>query len=549
MRSVILLGCAALYLLLAWPALQKPLMIDETVFAMDAAAARYGQFGMWHPPFYFDLLRGLYHLGGLRDQALRVLGVVGVLLNFLLAARLCRQVAHEEQIPNMTPWVWLGMATHPLLVQGSTILDIDTTILPSLILLFLVTFLLRATQPTLPWLVGIAGCFFLNLWAKMTTSLALPVSVGLWYALQRQWRLGFRVTVWLVVIGGGLFLGAWWWYAHAFDLPYGAVFGRTVGAFTSEFYRTWLPPVVALLNRCVRVGLWIGPFTLALFGLGLWSRLAVWKSRRNLKTLDLCWLVATILLVGYCLIGGTMFGFAKYHVPWVPLAAVCVASAAARMSRPRLITLAVACVAVGLTVGVGFDPLYWWNYRVRLAAILEPSRAPALVWQLVGFLGLYAMLMALVVRLERSRPIVQRWMIATLVSAIVWNVGLAWQQRYAPYSTTYIYGRNVTEMRQLAGRLTQVAAQRPGSSLVAPEDVLFIAGLPWSEYPSHRVKELDGFLAALRDPRVAAIVTSPVWNEGRFFREVFDDPQVRRLLDTHFIATPLGLSTVWLRRD
>lgn len=550
MRAVILLACAVFYLVLAWPALHKPLISDEAAgFALDAAQPHYGLISIWHPPLCFDLLRGLCHLG-LRDQGLRLLGVVGVVVSFLLIERLCRRIAQEEHTPDTTVWAWVFFATNPLLIQGSTLLDIDTTVLMPLMLLWLAVFSAGSGRPTLAWLLRCAAVLWLNLWAKLSTPLAFPIVAAVWYGLQHRWREALRVVGFISLLAAGAFLVAWGVYAKAIGQPFASVFGRATDVLTiaPHFPGVWLSPIGELANRTMRLVLWLGPFLCLLCGLALWKRAARWTAGRPLGTLDLCWLVTLPIVVGYLLLGHHG-GFPKYHFPLVAPFAIGLASFVVRADRVPWFQLGLLAVSGTVFMGwVGLDPLYLWNYQLRLAVILAPEQVSHCFWQLAGVLGLYALVFAVAVVLQMKRPLAQRLLPAALTGLLVWNVSVAWLQWRAPYSTTFLYGRDTTQMVRLAERLKGLAAARPGSDIVAPEDVLYLAGLPFSRHRATDLWHREGFLRVLTDPNVSTVVTSPEWYSISFYRRVLPDPDVARLLKEHFRPVPFGLETIWMRQ-
>lgn len=549
-----LLGCAWVGWFVS-RVLARPLCADEAFFAY---VARQPLSAFAHPPCYLQLLRVVYLLMHPPATWLRLIGVVT-----LAATAIVTYGIAERWEPRGGRWALGLLLTSPLMLQGAVLLDIDNTILTWWTITS-IWWVMRTRWPLRwPSLLGLSAWWALGLWMKLTTPLLWPPVIGLIYVSRGLTRRGVRDVLLLSAIGLALFLGAWTWYAMAHAVPWDAIFsGRTWAVLRRGASDTGSSVWRELGERAVRIGVWIGPVMLLLWG---WATRQAWKARAALAHRE-AWLAALALgwaiLLGYWIVGGVIWSVARYHIPGLPVYAAVCGAMVARLTQdarlPRTVTAALIGLAVaGALVLVG-DPVYLVNYTLRHALLTEPARVPqqllALGGRIVGMLGVVAVVAGwLWWRRTRwqlnSRTILG---LALGISAMGLGAGLLVLQARADYSTTYTYGRPVATYAAAQRCAMRVYAADPDAQLMVPFDTIQ-AALPNTEFRRVIVNEWyhvgtpEALLDALSNPRLALVVIDPDFSWARTVRDVWHHPRVRDALQRDFIRVPLGTAEGWAR--
>jgi hypothetical protein len=553
--------CAGLLLACVLPRMDTPLMVDDVHFAGEAEHDRYqGYLESWHPPLYPDLLRWCRMWIGWHDADLRWSSLIfGVLVMVAL-------MWYGEQLATgigiLAGFLWM---LHPLVVQSRTILDIDNTLLPLGFVLLLFRIMSWTFPLTRRQLFELILGFTALLCCKLTSPLALLPALVLVACLQRRIWMGVRTAAIVGLSGSLIFLVLWTWYATVYQAPYGAVFGRTTEMVLRGPSGLTIPPLMELINRCVRVGVWLDPAVLCLWGWSLWR----WWTRRTTDTriaaLDIWCAMSLVMFLGYALIGGTIFGLAKYHIPLVALmmlpTAALLVYAGHGLTRQQWVQLALICV---ITVPARFyivgDLIYAVNYTIRLAHVLSLPDAGStaqlafagtvVYWG--GWTGVVLLCCVITLRMFRHTHNAGRYGIACLVMVLSTYVAVNLIHLRAPFSTTYAYGRPFVDYAASVAFSRSYHAQYPDRVIIGPEDELYTARvlqhMP-TEFQYTYLQTRANFLRAIRDPRVGAIIYEPVYNSSIFYRTILPDTEVQRALYTRFTRRDMGNHVVWTTHE
>ena len=360
--------------------------LEQSLREMPAAEARFGAFyGLWHPPLYVYLL-ALATLAGPGDAWLRAVGVVCLGLSFGIIWRMSRDALGADA-PRLVVALPISFAVFsPIVTQGSLYVDIDNTILATLMLLFLWQFTQpgdRLTPRRLAWLVALLT---LMLCAKLTT---LPM---VWLACVVYAAAGDRprrdlLAVTIVGAGAVAVFGVMYAaYCAAFRLPLGYMFDLGFGGRFDLFGSL---KTVAQVIRSARWNLaWMSPVLAVLLAGVAVERVAAYVRTRRVTPPD-AWLILSLgMYVAYVLLGAMM---GKYAMPAALMGAA----------------------AVGLRAGRG-----WADWRL-------PG------WPVIGgwLIVLAAAVVMLPVPIQRTAASTppgriagdpRLWAVAAIVAAVVW---------------------------------------------------------------------------------------------------------------------------------
>jgi hypothetical protein len=203
--------------------------------------------GLYHPPLYIYSLAVFMKFFGYSEATVRIFGMLCTLTVALLCSLIIRKLIPDTTIKHYMTLIFLSLfLLHPYTLANTTLPDIDQTVLPVTMLLFVYMMLkvfpvhpnVETWASTMPSpksgaLITMSCLFALNLWAKMTTPLALlPTAFFILLALGYKIRRSLSVVVLIAVFGFVLFIGTYWMYCHFFTLPFDYTFHFLLHSFT-----------------------------------------------------------------------------------------------------------------------------------------------------------------------------------------------------------------------------------------------------------------------------------------------------------------------------
>jgi len=537
----------------------RPLVVDEVEFAIQGLTP----FGTWtldaHPPLYIHTLWGLVHGVGASPQMLRGLGLVLLILTALTTYRVAERLRRGAGV-----WALWILLTNPLALQGAFLLDIDNTLLPwwTIVSVWWASRLAWPLPPRARVAMGLWWAF--GLWMKFTTPLVLPMALWAVYAVRGEGRRGLIDVGQVSAIGATAFLAAWIWYSLVMHFSWTVIFlGRSFEMVRRGIGDPGVNVLTELLGRAVRIGWWIGPFGLLLWGAATIESCRRWRRLQHPEVWTVALLVGWSVLVGYWLIGGVIWSFAKYHCPLMPLLAALGGATVGRLTRdgrvpPWVFALIVGVVGLWQILLVG-DPLYVVNRSLRHALLFHPDAMTALVTTLaIRYAGFCIVVVAAgcLLWISRRRFQMSRAAVAGLtlvLAAIGSGIGETLVQSAASYSTTYCYGRPWRTVYAIRAAALRLHAQQSEVRLMVPFDTIRLQ-LPVTEYQSVYVNEWtaslsrERFLRTLRDPRTGFVVMDPDFSSVRTIQTLWGDPEVRAVLDDAYVPLALETARGWVRR-
>jgi hypothetical protein len=497
---------------------------------------------LFHPPSsaYLAAL-SLWLLGDGEWQA-RLPGVVVTLLTGIGLALLVRRRLGADPA---AAWVATVSAAvyllHAATVHGALYLGFsDGTLLPLTWVLFAAAWLETGGRGIWLRVLAMGGCLALALWAKVTTSLALPATLAVVAAITHGVRAAVALSLGTAAVGFGLFLATWWMYvlhlAQRVDATPASLWGEPFRYLADE---GGVFSLDGFLLSSARLSLYFGPFLLAAAAAAVVRGLPEIIRDRRGRPEALVPALVIVVTVAYLALPGGTGAFPKYHLVILPFVAWLVATELGRGAdhhRPRLVLLAgVGAVYFALLVG---DPVKVLNYDLRMAR-LEGGIGQA-VARLALALGLSVAFLGV------ARALCGGWRAALLVTVIASQVGLVAVQARGGYFTTHLYGTPISELTRAVGLVR--SGTPVGSAIVALPEVGYAAGRPLVPGVARRLWHEPAKLTALiRRAAPSAVVWGTASHTLEQVRGLEQDPALAEALGRDYRRHAVGGFTVWLR--
>lgn len=289
--------------------------------------------GLWHPPLYIHLLALIMRVFPDYLPSARSLGILCLLITSGIIFLICKEIdcnrGAYKTLALSAIFILMGC---PLFIQGAFVFDIDFSILPVLLLLFLLGYLKFTTKPTVKKMVVLTFLFALVLWAKLTTPLIFPLVVLFYHMVRREWRMVFKAF--LIFTGASLlFILTWWLYSEIVAVPFSYPFWFTLkDKFLSLFSAAGANQNisrVSMKNRLISVRwdiLIVTPLLVVLYLAVFFKRLAVLvRGKLLLEQTDLLHLISFGIIGGYVILYSSQTCVSKYIYPALPLVAILMA--------------------------------------------------------------------------------------------------------------------------------------------------------------------------------------------------------------------------------
>ena len=204
-----------IYLLFSLRSIHEPLLGDSYVLPWCAERLNRGEaFLSEHPALYINLLSALIGCGAHSPEGYRILGLAGFLLTLVLIVLVTRRLTREYLPGILAAFLY---AINPMAIKGSFLTDIDTTVLPPLLLAFILPVLKYRESDELKAYVVLSVSFAVLLWAKLTTPFILLTALALYHFFRAEYARGAVRTGIIAAAGFVLFLATWFAYPYLAD--------------------------------------------------------------------------------------------------------------------------------------------------------------------------------------------------------------------------------------------------------------------------------------------------------------------------------------------
>ncbi len=504
---------------------------------------------IWHPLLYLGLLTVTGKLFGVELLWMRLVGVICLLADLFLMWKITRFMAAATAERRLLFFVTaILFLLIPYTLVGGVHIDIDTSVLPTVLLLFSYLFARFQARGALSarGLLLLSSILALAFWSKLTTPLAIPPALFFFYLAKRDLKHAILYPTVILVGGSILFLVTWYIFCAAFNLPFAPVLYRTFGIFlgsagsTVSFdprkYVRFLGIIVFWLNPLV-VAAWI-----AATAAGFWD---IVKGKAVHDT----WLFLAILSAGvgfvYIFVGGVTFGVPKYHYPLCALISLllayrfCPFLVDLSVGRIGLMTLgALLLGAVYYRVG---DPVYLLNYGLKMQALNAGSLYP--VVKRLAWITLAYMMPAAVVSWMFFGSGRQKAVRLLLVLIAAQTIGFNFVKAQADYQVSYGYGYQGADL---------VYRQLPkAGSLYFAEWVMIPPRGSLVDYrlgEINRHLDLEGWKKFITEKKPDALVFGPALNTIEQMRALYLKPELGEFMKGDYDLIPCGDYNLYRKR-
>lgn len=285
--------------------------------------------GLYHPPLYIYSLAGFVKIFGFNEISVRFFGLICVLLTVYISVLLIKKLFPLEDRQSLISIIFISLfLSHPYTIANTTLPDIDQTILPltlSLYLFFLVRLVidqsLKGFNKKFKYrdaIIILSLIFCLNLWAKLTTPLALiPTTFFILLTVSENFFKAIKTTSIIGVLGFGIFLVTYAVFCRYTDLPLSYTFNFLLHSFTKGTAGSYglIDKILTNISSIKSFSLWLTvPFIFLYFTSLFYLTL---KRNKNISegiALVISYFGLFVSIFYLCLIG-PFGGFFKYPFP------------------------------------------------------------------------------------------------------------------------------------------------------------------------------------------------------------------------------------------
>jgi|GEM_PF-2941513 len=438
---------AGLFIVLVMVQSSKPFVLDEMDFptvsretSMTGRPIYYHSeqvpqnSGTYHPTMYINFLSAFIKTFGYSETTIRAFGLICVLLSAYLLIRIIRLLTKKN--PTIE-WIFLGVyLLNPYTIANATLPDIDPTVLPLVILLFIYVALRYVFKKTLfakrTWIV-LGLLFALALWAKLTTPLILPFfTLVLAWISSKKFSKSLLFTLKVTGLGIATFVSTYFIYCLALRLPLTYTYTFLWASFTKG--TSSQGPIAGALHNITNFNTFIYWFTIPLvvvLGVSIIALLAR-KARDQKDKIKLLIVVTAILTtLFYIALLSPFGGYFKYPFPVFGLLLLSIVFMYDRyLSEVKLNNW---LIAVAFVFGFIVEKTLWGDSMFLTHRSMELST-------LIGLILVAVTIYILLVK-PNTKNILAMFLVLLLSFSVGFQLSISRAQAIAPYPTKYLYGQ------------------------------------------------------------------------------------------------------------
>lgn len=466
--KLILILCMLLFLVFNLFSIQKPFLLDDASFVNAADAINKNgvpifyegevekeKIGLWHPPLYIYLLAASFWVFGVSEVSARLIGILfssgTIILIYLLSLEIFKDNQNKHLIALAGAFVY---SINPFVIQSAILIDIDTSILTFLTVLFIFVFIKTMQMRYIKRLLILGILFGVLIWAKFGSPIFIILSLAAFYIINKEYKKGILDTSIIVLFGAAFFLLSWSIYTNLTQLPFLLPFqhNMTTGSFSERGVRLLLKVMWGVKN----ISFWTTPpFILLVFVIFL-ERIRNFIKTKKLIYMDILLLCGMVIFIAYSIIRTNAYGFPKYYAPSIPVFSILIGEFIARSEpfeifKHRYIPLIIGFLVISIYfIFVVGDPMlfpYKQEYEILIYKNAFTHFITLSIYKTIIYLLpvlLFFIILNIRTSATRSKMIAVS-LIFALISTSIYVDGI---QSQAKYSTTYNYGE--TGLREAA---------------------------------------------------------------------------------------------------
>ena len=427
------------------------------------------EIGLWHPPLYIYLMALSFKIFGVNLISARLVGAISLIISLLLIRFILKSL-YPEKYQDVFIIALLLTGLSPYVIQGTVLLDIDNTILTTLMLLFLYIYIRHVCLSSgFMCHLLLALLFAILLWAKFTTPFIIPVSIFIYHVINKRIKLALHGLFTIGGIGIIVFLLSFWVYCHYLNLPFEMAVHRNLNIAGGALFG-FPDKAYEIIKRIGNFSFWLSPFYIVLLIINL-----IWWVRRYLlpnpdHPVNFIYLIAYLSFLGYLLIRMDAYYYPRYVFPSVILINLLISEMVHNYTLARFeITTRMWLIIIGIILLSAMfyliflkDPLLEFN---NLKRTLSRDSIPGVIKRLLVIISIYLIplvICAIILKFRNFKIEIfqslcsfrmteesvilseaKNLILILLISGtIASNMNLNIVQARADYSRTYFYGES-----------------------------------------------------------------------------------------------------------
>ncbi len=463
-----------------------------------------------HPPLYPFFLTILFKFFGSNIVVARLGNIFCILLTGLVLFRMTSILFNRDA----AFWTITFYFLSPACIQGVVSMDVaDTSILPLAFVFTTYTIINNTLHPCLKntgiLSLGVGFC----LWAKVMSTIALISSILgciifylIIYRKERTRHKGWLLNICGMVAGLLFFLLTWVFVSYSLwgreacisvlQAPWYSLLSQNVVKMNAAH------KIIQVIRDSILLFIWLSPYFIItwIYGSLALVKLTYKNASDQVHIIFLLAGVCVFYFTGYLLIGGTNYGFPRYHAALLPLMCIFVGTHVSTFihemdNKARIILNMSLLFLILVFIIFSKDPLYFLNMQLKEMLLSNVSFESLAKHSFFIFLLLYGLPIIISIsianyfqNIHKHRVLVICLFLGSLSTMISLNI----QHLVAPYRTSTEYGANgKLELNQIIRNYIQ--------------DGDFILATPQ-------------FIYELRDKRIPS-VGRRVWNSPESFYE------------------------------
>lgn len=388
--------------------------------------------GTYHPTLYINSLALFIRAFGYNEITVRFFGVVCTLISaYLLLLILRRLIKKNEASETLLLGLFL---LNPYTIANTTLPDIDCTVLPVVLLLFIyfsIKYLLQKNNLSnrVTWILG--SLFALALWSKLTTPMIIPPFLAcLSFITTKKFKESIVFALKVTLIGSIGFILSYFLYCKLLGLSTTYTYHFLIDSFTKGTSSDG--PVTGALKNLGNIRYFVYWPTLPLVVLFGVSSIGIILDKDKSDTTKIKkLLVVTGLLVTlfYIALIAPFGGFFKYPFPVFGISILSIVLFYDRyLQKFKLNTL---YGAVSLIFGFVIEKIFWED---KMFTNARPFEGFVILFLLVA-ISYY-----LLIR-DNTQRIAASFFILLILFSIGFQLSISRIQAMSPYPTKYHYGQ------------------------------------------------------------------------------------------------------------